>query len=180
MVESPYIVLVQVPSYGSPVVWEGWSAIHQESVSVTPTVWRGWKNGRPDHLTGQVPRKPTEVSPLCGGETSVPVAVVSLPETSDFANRAYALGKRTSVGDRVPPLPRDSQSLEETVARARAGRKFLIRGYNTSLKSAKVKEESVVEDEILPEELTEGVDKFSLSLTNKDFQISLVMSTETT
>jgi hypothetical protein len=180
VVESPYIGLIQVPTYGTTVEWEGWSVIHQESVSVTPTVWTGWKNGRPDHLTGQVPRKPTEVSPPCGGGSAESICTRSLclpPRGIGFREQSR---KRTSVGDRVPPLPRDSQSLEETVARARAGRKFLIRGYNTSLKSTKVKEESVVEDEILPEELFEGVDKFSLSLTNKDFQIALDMSTETT
>ena len=93
--------------------------------------------------------------------------------------RGYALGKRTAPGDRVSPVARASQSLVEAVARVRAVRKILRGGYNASLKAAKVNGESVDEDEIL-EELSEEVDKFSLSLTNKDFQISLVMSTETT
>jgi hypothetical protein len=39
--------------------------------------------------------------------------------------------------------------------------------------------QSVGEDKVLAEELAESLDKFSLSLTNKQFQIDLGMSTET-
>ena len=49
--------------------------------------------------------------------------------------------------------------------------------HRTALKAAKERGESVGEDEILAEELADAVDKFSLSLTNKDFQIALGMTT---
>ena len=104
---------------------------------------------------------------------------VSLHESAVFADRGYVLGKRTETGDIVSPPQRASKSLEEDVERARAGRKFLLGGYKTALTLAKVKRESVGEDEILSEELVETVDKFSLFLTKKDFQIDLVMSVET-
>jgi hypothetical protein len=79
----------------------------------------------------------------------------------------------------VPTLPRTSQSLVEVVVVARPGRKFLRGDYRATPKAARVNGESVGEDEILPEEFAETVDKFSLSLTNKDFRISLGMSTVT-
>ena len=61
---------------------------------------------------------------------------------------------------------------KKTGSSGRQGRKFLRGGYNESLKAAKVNGQSVGEYEILAEELAEAVDKFSLSLTNKDFQIA--------
>ena len=104
---------------------------------------------------------------------------VSLPESAVLTGQGCALGKRAAVVDIVSSPQDASQSLEESVSRSRVGRKFLLRGYKTTLKLAKANGESVGEDEILTEELTETVDKFSLSLTNKDFQTTLVMSIET-
>ena len=68
------------------------------------------------------------------------------------------------MGDNVPPPPRPNQSLVEGVSRDRVGRKSLHGVYNAGLKTSKTKGESVVEDEILAEDLTETVDTFSLSL----------------
>ena len=73
----------------------------------------------------------------------------------------------------MPPPHRARKPLAEAATRARAGRKFLRGGYKGAMTLAKIKRESVGEDEILAEELAEAGDKVPLFLTNKDFQNSL-------
>jgi hypothetical protein len=76
------------------------------------------------------------------------------------------------------PLQRGSHSLAEAVARSREERKFSLRDYTAVLRVAKGKGEKVGGDEIANEGLAEAVDKFALSLTNKDYQMALGMSAE--
>ena len=45
-VGSQDLGLIQPPGCGSPVVWQGWNALRQGTVTVTTTVWTGWSNGR--------------------------------------------------------------------------------------------------------------------------------------
>jgi hypothetical protein len=61
---------------------------------------------------------------------------------------------------------------------AREERKFTRGDYTAALKVAKANEEKVGSLEIDGEGLTEVVDKFTLVLTNKDYQMALCMSTE--
>ena len=181
--------LIQPPVCGSPVAGQGWSALRQGPVAVAPTSWTGWNNGREGSVTPvqttPVDKNPdNRPSPVSLAGVEVPRAsefavAVSLFETVVLSGQGCDLGKWAETGDIVPPPQRASQTLEEVVARSRAGRKFLCGGYKSVLKLAKVKVESVVEDKILAEELSEAVDKYSLSLTNKDFQTTLVMSIET-
>ena len=180
---------VQPPAYGSPVTWQGWSALRQEPVLVAPTAGTGWTIGlggsvvavksTPEDKNPGNPLKPALLVGAAASKAPSPAVVVSIHEATACVVRGCALGKRAAAGDGVPTLPRTSQSLAEVVAVARAGRKFLRGGYRAALKAAKVNGESVGEDEILAEELAEAVDKFSLSLTNKDFRIALGMSTVT-
>ena len=176
MDETPYPRFIQAPAYGSPVSCQGWIVV------VTPTTWTTWIGREIDVVpfhptpTDKHPDNLSKIALFTGAaapKASVTVVAVSLPETVALTGRGCGLGKRTSSDDIVSPPQRPSQSLVESVARTRTDRKFLCGGYNTSLKSTKVQGESVGEDEILTEDLTKTVDKFSLSLTNKDFKIVL-------
>ena len=186
---------VQPPAYGSPVAWQGWSALRQEPGPVAPTAWTGWTLGlgssgvaiqsTPEDRNPGNPLKPALLEGAAAPTAPSPAVAVSIHEAAACVVREGALGKRAVADERVPSLSRAGEwptrgkdgTLAEAVARARAGRKFLRVGYNAALKAAKERGESVGEDEILAEELADAVDKFSLSLTNKDFQIALGMTT---
>ena len=173
--------LIQLPAYGRPVAWRGWSAPRQEPVA--PTAWTGWSIGQessaaPVHPTPQDKNpgnllKPALLEGAVAPKASAPAVDVSLPEAAAFAGRGCALGIRAEAGDIVPPPQRARKPLAEAAARARAGRKFLRGGLKGAMTWAKIKRESFGEDEILAEELAEAGDKFPLFLTNKDFQNSL-------
>jgi hypothetical protein len=76
------------------------------------------------------------------------------------------------------PLQRGSHSLAEAVARSREERKFSPSDYTAALRVAKATGEKVGGDEIADKGLAEAVDKFALSLTNKDYQMAFGMSPE--
>jgi hypothetical protein len=80
--------------------------------------------------------------------------------------------------DNAPPPLKVSLSLEEAVERARVERRFTRGDYTAALKVTKANGEKVDSLEIDGEGVTETVDKFALTLTNKDYQMALGMSTE--
>jgi hypothetical protein len=95
-----------------------------------------------------------------------------------MAGQGGALGKGAAARDSVSPPQKASRSLADAVARARAERKFTCGDYTTALKLAKANGEKVGSLELDDERLTEAVDKFALVLTNKDYQMTLYMTTE--
>jgi hypothetical protein len=187
-VESPRPGLITDPGYGSPVEWQGWSAIRQEPAAVEPAAWAGWTRGEEsagvpvqstpsdEHLSD--PSKPGFLAGVAALEASEPAVAVPLCEASAAVGQRSALGKRTAVHDSMLPLQRGSHLLVEVVARSREERKFSLGDYTATLRVGKAKGEKVDGDEITDEGLGKAVDKFALSLTNIDYQMDLGMSTE--
>ena len=187
-VESPRPGLITAPGSGSPVAWQGWSAIRKEPAAVAPAAWAGWTRGQepagvpaqptPWHLHLIDPPKPAFLTGVAALEASAPAVAVTLCEAAAAVGQRSALGKRAAVHDSMLPLQRGSHSLAEAVARSREERKFSPSDYTAALRVAKATGEKVGGDEIADEGLAEAVDKFALSLTNKDYQMALGMSTE--
>jgi hypothetical protein len=187
-VENPRPGLITSPGYGSPVLWQGWSVIHQEPAAGAPATWEGWTRGQEpagvpaqptpsdEHLSD--PPKPAFLAGVAALEASTPAVSVPLFESVAAVRQRSDLGKRTEARYSMLPLQKGSHSLAEAVARSREERKFSLVDYTAVLRVVKTKGEKFVEDEIADEGLSEAVDKFALSLTNKDYQMALGMSTE--
>jgi hypothetical protein len=75
---SPNPGPIPVPAYGSPVVWQGWTARLPEPVAVDPTSWAGWSSGRE---IAADPEQPTlKDRQLVSLQRSAPLAAAAAPK----------------------------------------------------------------------------------------------------
>ena len=181
---------IQAPGYVSPVAWQGWSR-GQETLlpaAVESAAWAGWSKGQEilaapaepalvDKSLGNPPG-PAPIAAAIVPRVAAPAGAASLNEAEPVVGQEGALGKRVAASGSAPLSQQASRQLEEAVARAREQRKFTRGGFTAALKVAKAKGEKVGSLEVDSEGLAEAVDKFALSLTNKDYQMALGMSTE--